>query len=127
MLRSDNGIFFFTNIFISPGGYRTRLWHKCFLTDFVKYSRSAFLQKPSGWLFLKFYNKLMCKKWEISTIKKLTSHYFSHNFFNFAIFFFKTYSVISFTKKCRRSLRVCNFIEKETLAQVLLYEFCKIF
>ena len=89
--------FFFYQYFYFAGGYRTRLWHKCFFTDFVKYFRSAFLQKPSGWLFLKFYNKLICKKWEISTIKKITSHYFSHNFFNFVIFFFKTYSLISIT------------------------------
>ena len=32
-----------------------------FFADFVKYFRSAFLQKPSEWLFLKFFCELMCK------------------------------------------------------------------
>ena len=39
--------------------FKKRLWHRCFPVNFVKFSRTCFLQNASGWLLLKRTNSVL--------------------------------------------------------------------
>ena len=49
---------------------KKRLWHRCFLGNFVKFLRASFLQNTSGRMLLREGRRL--KQIEISIISKLT-------------------------------------------------------